>query len=183
MSEMDFHIEFNVELPELSTTLMDEVAVVLRELSRDYNDLTGAAVSVEKIAGVESAYIYRARIVVYRRPENLVAIKEAQSAEIALRDALETVEDRVRSDRTRLGKHWQRPDLVKSDPVYELSEEEIYAAYGKERDLQDFLQKSSAEIAAEMMVNHKLAQDAAYYVAGILMEYTRNLRENDQNRG
>ena len=181
MSEMDFHIEFNIELSGIQPDLLDEVADRLKKLSAGHTDLIGAAVGLEKIADGDTPYLYRGRIVVHIRPENIAAVSEEKSPDLALRSSLEAIEDQVRAKRTRSNQPWQQPEQIKSDSMYELSKEEIFATYIGRRKPEDLLKKSRGEIAADLMVNHNLSQDAAYYAASVMLEHAQEMVNNQQN--
>ena len=181
MSEMDFHIEFNIEMPGIKPALLDEIADGLKKLSEGHTDLIGAEVGLEKISDVDSPYIYRGRIVVYIRPENIAAVSEEKSPDLALRNSLEAVKDQVRAKRMRLNQPWQQPEQIKNDPMYELSKEEIFATYIGERQPEELIKESRGKVAANLMVNHKLSQDAAYYAASVMLEHAQEMVNNQQN--
>ncbi len=109
MARLDFHIEFNVEIETVEEALLDETARRLRDLAGGHDDLTGASVALEELGGVETPYVYQARVVVYIRPDNVVAVEKDDALETALKGALDAVERQVRELRQKRGQSWQQP--------------------------------------------------------------------------
>ena len=93
MANTDFYVDFNIEVPNIQ----DEFALVaerqLRSLASEHSDLVGAAVSLESIVKTETPYLYQVRIVVYKRPEDIAVIEKNVEAMIALKDALQSLEE------------------------------------------------------------------------------------------
>jgi protease I len=112
----DFSLELNAEgVGEVTEAeLFDEADRRLRELARGNRDLTGAAITIRQPAHGETPYLYEARVVVYARPEPVVATELKDHATTALKGALDAVERQVRNQREKLGKLWELPG---NDPV------------------------------------------------------------------
>jgi Raf kinase inhibitor-like YbhB/YbcL family protein len=110
---LDWDYEFYAEMPDLSTEaqqqLRAETEARLGELTKGNRDMIGASVAVEPIAsGQDQAPIrYRARIVVYIRPDNLAVSEQDESGELALSRALDAVERLVREQRAKQREAWQ----------------------------------------------------------------------------
>jgi ribosome-associated translation inhibitor RaiA len=102
----EFAIEFYNEVQELGdvveASLRTEAESRLQALQKGHTDLTGAAVALERPAERASAYLYRARVVVYIRPENIAGVAECDTPEGALKEALGAVERQVREKRDKL---------------------------------------------------------------------------------
>ncbi len=111
MDTQEFEYEFYTEIPEVSDALKDEVERKLRKLAEGHHDIIGAAVAVEPEAEGTGQTVYRARVVVYMRPEDAVAVDKDTSYEQALRRVIDAVTRQVRTRREKLGKPWERPDL------------------------------------------------------------------------
>ena len=105
----EFAFEFfnttDVEDEELRQMAEDR----LRALTKGHKDLTGAAVSLEPMSGDTTPHLFRARVVVYIRPENIAATEKSDSERGALKGALDAVEKQVRDKRERLGNRWSQP--------------------------------------------------------------------------
>lgn len=76
----------------LNERLQSQAETRLRKLQQGHTDLIGAAVSIEQPAKAETAFLYRARVVVYIRPENLAATAQEDDPLAALKRALSQVE-------------------------------------------------------------------------------------------
>jgi ribosome-associated translation inhibitor RaiA len=107
----DFPIEYHTEIPLLSVELQEEIETRLIKLAEGRSDMTGAAVAVTQPAQRDNPYIYQARILVYRRPDDVVAVEKSDTLQNAVKGALNAVERKVREERKKLGEHWKRADL------------------------------------------------------------------------
>lgn len=104
MSTPDFKFEFHLETPEVDDGVRLEAEDRLRQLATGHRDIIGASVATESVTPFE----YRARVVVYMRPENVTAEEKDDSAETALRSAVHSIERQVRSQRERRREFWRR---------------------------------------------------------------------------
>jgi ribosome-associated translation inhibitor RaiA len=102
MGVQDFSFEFHSDLPNFDERLRIEAEERLRDLRAGHTDLIGAAVAVNRIAHGETPHWFRARVVAYARPENIVAVEKDEVAEVALKNALKAVERQVREKREKL---------------------------------------------------------------------------------
>lgn len=100
----DFEFEFHSQVPLVDEDVRAETEDRLRRLADGHRDMIGASVAAEHVA----PYEYRARVVVYMRPENLTAEEKNDSVETALRDAIHSVERQVRTQRERRRDYWRR---------------------------------------------------------------------------
>lgn len=108
----DFDFEFYAGVPHVDVDLREETERRLRELAAGHSDLIGASVSVEEQAkGEFLPHLYRARVVAFSRPGNVVAVEKDETIEGALREAVSAVERQVREMRRKLRESWKRPDL------------------------------------------------------------------------
>jgi len=165
MANLDFYVDFNVEVPNMEDEFTREAERRLRELAAEHSDMVGAAVSLESIVEVEAPYLYQVRIVVYKRPEDVAVIEKDAKPMIALHHALDALEEKVRESRERLSQTSDHlPDDIQT-VVYELTPEEVYSTYARGEDPEEILRKSRTEIATKLMVDEGLAQDAAYFAA------------------
>jgi ribosome-associated translation inhibitor RaiA len=118
MGSLDFHFEFYSEIENLEQDLITEAETRMRELKGDKDDLIGASVAVEELAQEDKTdipYFYEARVVAYIRPDNLVATEKGESAEAALKGALNAIERRVRKQREKLRTQYQQPPQTPSE--------------------------------------------------------------------
>lgn len=106
-----FTIEFQSEGVPDDGFLREEAERRLQSLADEEDDIAGASVAVERMEHETTPHLFRARVVVFVRPENLAATEKADSARGALKGALSAIERQVRSKREKLGRPWERPDL------------------------------------------------------------------------
>jgi ribosome-associated translation inhibitor RaiA len=108
----DFYVDFDSEVQDFTDVLKAEVEERLRDLASEDTDLVGSAVAVTAPGkGTEEAFLYQARIVVYARPTDIAAVKQDETVQVALREALSAIERQVREKREKLGAPWKRHDL------------------------------------------------------------------------
>ena len=111
----DWDYQFYSELKDLSDAeeqqLRAEAESRLGELTRGNQDIIGASVAVEPVAQGQNqeAFFYRARIVAYIRPNNLVASEQDETPQAALNRALDALERQVREHRQKLREPWKQP--------------------------------------------------------------------------
>lgn len=97
-----FPIEYHSTSPQLTDDLKAKVEQRLQKLAKGYHDITGAAVSLEKPDNDKTAHTFRARVVLYHRPNNLAAIEKHTAASKAVLGALDAVARQLRDERARL---------------------------------------------------------------------------------
>jgi hypothetical protein len=170
MARSDFHVDYNIEIPDLEEGLAVEAEQRLWLLAEEHTDLIGASVALEELAQDDVPFLYQARVVVYIRPENIAAVEKAASVEAALRGALTAIERQVRERRERLGATWQRPDKVTDQGVYELTAREIYDTYFDQITRADLNHLDRNAIASQLMLNEGLDQETAYYAADQILQ-------------
>lgn len=173
MNELDFHIEFFIEISTLGEDLLAEAEQRLRTLTENRNDLVGASISVEDIAGVDNRFHYQARIVAYMKPENVAVVEKRETAETALKDALANIEECIRAERSKRRKVWQQPDKRSSLSVMELTSREIFDIYVEKAIPEEMLNQGRDEIATKMMLDENLDQESAYYAADRILEFAQ----------
>ena len=178
MSKSDFHFEFHSEVPSLASELIAEAESRLRELAIGHTDLVGAAVAVEELSQDTTPHSYRARIVVYIRPENIAAEEVSDSLEGALKGTLEAIERQVRRRREKLEKRWERPDkVVQESNVQQLTAREIYDTYADQLNPAALSNLDRTTLAAELMTSKGLDQEAAYYAADQILAFVQEADE------
>lgn len=102
MSMTDFEYEFQTDLPYLSDKEREKTERRLRELGEGHKDVVGAAVTVRKVEGHQNvARQHQARVVVYMKPENKAAVEKDETADQALKKAVDAVVRQVRD-------HWDK---------------------------------------------------------------------------
>ena len=170
MARLDFHVDYNLEIPNLEEELALEAEQRLWLLAEEHTDLIGASVALEKLAQDDVPFLYQARVVVYIRPENIAAVEKAESVEAALKGALAAIERQVREHRERLGATWQRPDKVTDKGVYELTASEIYDTYSDQLAGVDLKSLDRNAIASKLMLKEGLDQETAYYAADQILQ-------------
>jgi ribosome-associated translation inhibitor RaiA len=178
MSELDFHIDFNIERPEaIGESILDEADNRLRALTENRTDMIGAAVSLEGIAGVENKYLYQARIVAYMRPKQIASIAKNEDPRFAIKDALSDLERKVQEYRSRMKETWQRTDIQTDLSFHDLSAKEVYNTYFDEEETnpEEFIRQGRDKIASQLITNQHLDQDTAYYAADRILEHAAEL--------
>lgn len=109
-TELDF--EFYSEglaTPDLEQELWAVAWERVQELARDRDDMIGASAAIERVEGGETPHVYKARIVAYIKPNNIVVNKKADQPMAALQQSLDSLERRVRQHREKRGKPWKKP--------------------------------------------------------------------------
>ena len=109
--------------------------------------------------------MYRVRILVYKRPQDIVVTKEDSDPMITLRDALDALEDQVRASREKLSQPDTHRDSQIQTVYYDLSADEVYATYAKGWQPEDVLRMDHTEIASRLMVAADFAADQILLVA------------------
>lgn len=113
---VDLDIEFYSEVKTLEDELRPEAEKRLRELAKGHRDMVGASIAIEEpAANRETPYVYRARVVVYIRPENIAGEEQADTPQAALKGALDAVTRQVREKRRKLRTRWKQPGQDQSE--------------------------------------------------------------------
>jgi ribosome-associated translation inhibitor RaiA len=165
MGSSDFYIDYNIEVPNISNKFHRETEQRLRELTSSHSDLIGAAVALEQIADTETYDLHRVRILLYKRPQDIVVTKQDSDPMVALRDALDAVEEEVRESREKLAQRDPHRDSEIQSIYYDLTADEIYATYAKDWEPDEILEMDRAVIVNHLMVEEGLPQDAADFAA------------------
>ena len=98
----DIVVEYHAETVEFTDAVKAKVDTRLRKLARGHRDISGASVAINIVSGANRHQEYRARVVLYRRPSNVVAIRKDAMVSNAVLDAVEAIERQVRDQRERL---------------------------------------------------------------------------------
>ncbi len=107
----DFALEFDSKIPHIEGELRPELERRLMQLAKGHRDLVGASAVVEELAQNRGTrFIYRARVVVYIRPENIAADEKADTPQAALKGALDGVVRQVRARREKTRTPWKKPE-------------------------------------------------------------------------
>jgi ribosome-associated translation inhibitor RaiA len=109
MSQTDFSYEFTTNIAQPDEQLRTYAEAALLELAEGHTDMIGAAVAVEELTGSNTPHSYRARIVVYMRPQNTNAEQKADDPMKALQQALNTLKRQIREYRDKLRESWKHP--------------------------------------------------------------------------
>ena len=181
MGSSDFYIDYNIEVTGISDEFKRETEQRLRELATAHSDMVGAAVALEKVADTQTYDVHRVRIVVYKRPQDIVVTKQDPDPMVTLRNALDTLEEQVRASREKLAQHDTHRDSEIESVYYDLSADEIYATYAKGRQPEEVLRMDHTEIASRLMVEQGLTQDAADFAADQILLVAEQI--NDQESG
>jgi ribosome-associated translation inhibitor RaiA len=169
MASMDFYVDFNIEVPSVQEEFSLEAEQQLRRIASGHSDIVGAAVSLESIVKTETQYLYQVRIVVYKRPEDIAIIEKDSEPMIALNNALDALEEKIRASREKLTQNDSHRNEEIETVFYELTPDEVYATYAKNQKPTDVINKNRDEIATELMVKEGLTEEAAYFAADQIM--------------
>lgn len=123
MTELDFTLELNSEglSKETEYELFTEAESRLKQLARGHTDLTGAAINIRPPSGGETMYLHEVVIILYIRPNHIVAVQKETNPHLALKEALNAVERQVRDRREKLQKRWQQPgNLPREQEIIEV---------------------------------------------------------------
>jgi ribosome-associated translation inhibitor RaiA len=104
-----FEFEFHSDVDTIDDNLRDRAEERLVALTKGHRDLIGASVSLEPLVRAETTFLYRARVVAFVRPRNLVGVQKADTPEGALKGALDAVERQLRAQRDALHRPWEKP--------------------------------------------------------------------------
>jgi hypothetical protein len=109
MSFVDFEFEFTSEIPDPKDALRLEAEERLFALTEGHDDIIGASVTMEELTGGTTPHRYEARIVVYKRPDNVAVAEKSKTAEGAMKGALTAAERQVRELRNKMRETWKQP--------------------------------------------------------------------------
>jgi len=108
METIPFEIEFHLDGLHLTDDLKAKVSKRIEKLTKGHKDITGASVGIKKLTGSTTVHMFKARVVVYHRPENIAANEKGESVADALNGALDAVDRQVRQQRDLLRERWKR---------------------------------------------------------------------------
>jgi ribosome-associated translation inhibitor RaiA len=180
MGSSDFYVDFNIEVSDVGDEFKRETEQQLAELASSHSDMVGAAVALEKTVDTQSYDVYRVRIVVYKRPQDIVVTKQDSDPMVALRDALDALEEQVRTSREKLAEREPHRDSQIRAVYYDLSDEEIYATYAKGWGPDEILEMDRTEIVSHLMVEESLTQDAADFVADQILRVAERITSGEE---
>ncbi|HEX5836894.1 MAG TPA: HPF/RaiA family ribosome-associated protein [Anaerolineales bacterium] len=179
MGSSDFYIDYNIEVSDAGEEFKRETEQRLHELAGSHTDMVGAAVALEKTVDTQSYDVYRVRIVVYMRPQDIAVSKEESGPMVALREALDTLETQIRTAREKLAQKDTHRDTQIETVYYDLSADEIYATYAKGWQPEDVRQMDHTQIASRLMLEHGLTQDAADFAADQILLVAENRNDGE----
>lgn len=180
MGSSDFYIDYNIEVSDVGDEFKRETERRLGELASSHSDMIGAAVALEKTADTQTYDVYRVRILIYKRPQDIVVTKEDSDPMVTLRDALDTLEEQVRASREKLAQPDTHRDSQIQSVYYDLSADEIYATYAKGWQPEDVVRMDHTEIASRLMVEQGLTQDAADFAADQILLVAERTRSDQE---
>ena len=180
MGSSDFYIDYNIDISDVGDGFKRETEQRLRELASDHTDIVGAAVALEKTVDTQAYDLYRLRIVLYKRPQDIVVTKEDEDPMVTLREALSALEAQVRGSREKLAhKNTHRDSQIES-LYYDLTAEEIYATYAKGWQPDEILEMDRDEMIRHLVVEEGLTQDAADFAADQIFRYAERIISGEE---
>ena len=165
MGSSDFYVDYNIEVSDVGEEFKREIEQQLEELARDHTDMIGAAVALEKTVDTQSYDLYRVRILIYKRPQDIVVSKQDANPMVALRDALDTLERQIRESREKLAQKDTHRDTQIETIFYDLTADEIYATYAKGWQPEEVVEMDHTDIARRLILEHGLTPAAADFAA------------------
>jgi hypothetical protein len=99
---------------------------------------------------------------------------------VALRAALDVLEEQVRESREKLSQNDTHRDSQIETVYYDLTADEIYATYAKGWQPEDVLRMDHTEIASRLMVEQGLTQDAADFAADQILLVAERINDQEQ---
>jgi len=99
----DFEFFNKTNLPDAD--FYDSAYDQILDAGKGHSDITGASISLEELSSDETPHAYQVRVVLYVRPNNIVATEVTPSAQDSLQIALEAVIKQVREKREQLSSH------------------------------------------------------------------------------
>lgn len=174
MNGQPLKIEYYSEVLTVGDAIRSEVRGRLEALTEGHKDILEASVALEDLAGEENPFLYKVRIVVYMRPENIAVVEKGDSIMTTVKEALSTVERQVRNERERRKEISYQANKQEPDIIYELAPEEMYETYTPAEDPQELLDRGRSEIAVNLMAEEGIEQKAAYYITDRILEYAEN---------
>lgn len=78
---------------------------------KGHTDITGASIAVREESGANTAHTFKARVVLYHRPENIAATASREQAGEAVLTAMDAAERQLRETRDMLRERWKRPGV------------------------------------------------------------------------
>lgn len=179
MGSSDFYIDYNIEVPEAGEEFKRETEQRLQELAASHSDIIGAAVALEKNADTETFDLYRVRIVVYKRPQDIVVTKQDADPMVTLRQALDALEEQVRKSRKKLAQNNTHRDTQIESVYYDLSAEEIYDSYAKGWQPDEIVEMGPEEIVRLLIVEQGLTLEAADFAADQILVIAQRIIDHE----
>ena len=180
MGSSDFYIDYNIDVTEAGEEFKRETELRLRDLAADNSDVVGAAVALEKTVDTTSYDLYRVRIVLYMRPQDVVVTKEDEEPMLTLREVLDTLERQVRESREKLAQKDTHRDTQIETVFYDLTADEIYATYAKGWQPEEVVEMDHTDIARRLVLEHGLTQDAADFAADQILLVAARIDDREQ---
>ena len=180
MGNSDFYIDYNIDVTEAGEEFKRETELRLRDLAADNSDIVGAAVALEKTVDTTSYDLYRVRIVLYMRPQDVVVTKEDEEPMLTLRKVLDTLERQVRESREKLAQKDTHRDTQIETVFYDLTADEIYATYAKGWQPEEVVEMDHTDIARRLVLEHGLTQDAADFAADQILLVAARIDDREQ---
>lgn len=184
MSKMDFHFELDNKVSEPVDEFTAKAETRLRDLGENHRDMIGASVALRELSHEQTPHAFEARVIAYIKPENVVATEKADTVELALEGAVDAVETQVRERREKFYKPWEQSDsITRMEEVYDLTARELYATYMEQTHPSVVVNLDRESLAAQLMVDKKLDQDTAYYVADQILVAAQDMIETGGGQG
>lgn len=104
-------VEFHFDDVHLPRNVHDRIERRVTKWLKGHTDITGASIAIREMSGGSTAHEYRARVVLYHRPENIAATVSRPQAGEAVLAALDAAGRQLRETRDILRERWKRPGV------------------------------------------------------------------------
>ena len=101
MEATGFTIEYHTETVDFTNGLKAKLEKRLEKLAGRHRDITGASLAVQNISGDNRHHEFKVRLVLYHKPDNIAAVRKADTVSNAVLEALDAIERQVRTQRDR----------------------------------------------------------------------------------
>jgi ribosome-associated translation inhibitor RaiA len=105
------NVEFHIDAVHLPKTVHNRIQRRVEKWFKGHTDVTGASIAVRELSSGSTAHSFRARVVLYHRPENIAATATGEQAGEALLSALDAAGRQLRESRDMLRERWKRPGV------------------------------------------------------------------------
>jgi ribosome-associated translation inhibitor RaiA len=109
------NLELHFEGVPLTRDVRTRIERRIEKWTRGHKDVTGISIAVSAMDASNTPHAFRARVVIYHRPENIAAVSKGPAAKESVYSALDAVERQLRETRDQLRERWKRPSATATE--------------------------------------------------------------------